>query len=185
MLTFAALCRRVSDMFITALRAFIIVSFVLAVLPWATPVSAEENARRDTPSGLPVPRFVSLRYSETNCRSGPSFEHPVAFRFFRAGAPVLIIAETRDHWRKIRDSEGSECWAHQTTLAARNHVLVLQETPLRARPSSNGAVKARLAPGLLAEFDGAEGDYARVKAAGVSGWAESGALWGVDAAARN
>jgi SH3-like domain-containing protein len=172
-------------MSIADLRAFVLSSLLLAVSASATPASAEENARRDTPSGLPVPRFVSLRYSETNCRSGPSFEHPVAFKFMRAGAPVMIVAETRDHWRKIRDSEGSECWAHQTTLAARNHVLVLRETPLRARPSSAAAVKARLAPGLLAEFESAERDFARVKAAGVSGWAETDALWGVDVAARN
>lgn len=146
---------------------------------------AEEGVRRATPSGLPVPRFVSLRYSETNCRSGPSFEHPVAFKFLRAGAPVMVIAETHDHWRKIRDAEGSQCWAHQTTLAARDHVLVLAETPLRARPSLDAPVKARLAPGLLAEFDGAERAFARVKAAGVSGWVDADALWGVDVAARH
>lgn len=168
---------------IAALRALALGTLAASLA--AAPVSAEESARRATPSGLPVPRFVSLRYGETNCRSGPSIEHPVVFKFMRAGAPVLVVAETLDHWRKIRDSEGSECWARQTTLAARNHVLVLNDTPLRARPSADAAIRARLAPGLLAEFDGAESEFARVKAAGVSGWVQTSDLWGVDAAARN
>lgn len=152
-----------------------------------TPAVAAEAVRRDTPSGLPVPRFVSFRFAETNCRSGPSFEHPVSIKFMRAGTPVLVIAETRDHWRKVQDEDGSACWAHQTTLAARGHVLVIRETTLRVRASEQAAAKARLAPGLLVEFDGADedGNWARVKAAGVSGWAESAALWGVDAAPRH
>lgn len=147
--------------------------------------AASDATRRDTPSGLPVPRFVSLRFSETNCRSGPSLGHPVSIRFLRAGEPVLVVAETLDHWRRLRDADGSECWAHQRTLAARSHVLVLRETTLRAAPSDAAASKARLAPGLLAEFDGEERNFAKVRAAGVSGWADVSALWGVDIAARN
>ena len=173
--------RRVPSTFRARIGAFTVLCAGLMI---STPAAAE-SIRRDTPSGLPVPRFVSLRYAETNCRSGPSFDHPVSIRFLRAGAPVLIIAETLDHWRKIRDAEGSECWAHQTILAARNHVLVLRETILRAHPSDMAPAKARLAPGLLAEFDGAEKDWARVNAAGVSGWVDTSALWGVDVATRN
>ena len=98
---------------------------------------------------------------------------------------MLIIAETQDHWRKIRDSEGSECWVHQRMLVARSHVLVLQDALLRARPSATAQAKARLEAGLLLEFESADKDFARVKTAGVSGWVETAALWGVDAAARH
>ncbi len=156
----------------------------LLTLVSAAPAALAEGARRDTPSGLPVPRFVSLRYGETNCRAGPSFEHPVSIKFMRAGAPVMVIAETQDHWRKLRDLDGSECWAHQTTLSARSHVLVLRDTMLRARPAKSSAAKARLAAGLLAEFESMQQGWSRVTAAGVTGWTETDALWGADIAPR-
>lgn len=171
-------------MFCAVSSRFFAVLALLFLFQFDAHTAAADGARLDTPSGLPVPRFVSLRYGETNCRAGPSFAYPVSIRFMRAGTPVLIVAETRDHWRKVRDSDGAECWAHQTTLAARDHVLVLQETPLRAAPSETAPPKARLAAGLLAEFESRKDGWARVKAAGVAGWVDVDALWGVDAAAR-
>ena len=45
--------------------------------------------RLDTPSGLPVPRLVSLKSETTFCRAGPSFSHPVRLTFMRQGLPVL------------------------------------------------------------------------------------------------
>lgn len=142
--------------------------------------AAPNAVRTDTPSGLPVPRFVGLKNAETFCRAGPAFAYPVAITYLRAGTPVLVVAETTDHWRKIRDVEGAECWTHQTTLRAASHVMALDETTLYARPDPNSAVRARLAPDVLARIERAEGDWARVSADGARGWAQSERLWGVE-----
>jgi SH3-like domain-containing protein len=140
--------------------------------------AASPPVRLDTPSGLPVPRFVSLKTGETNCRIGPSFEHPVRFVYKRAGAPVMVVAESVDHWRKVRDAEGAECWAHQTTLRAVTHVLALEETVLRRRPGGEAEISARLEAGVLARIEKRDGGWIRVAAGPARGWVPSDAVWG-------
>lgn len=140
----------------------------------------EREARTDTPSGFPVPRFVSLKNPRTHCRRGPSFDHPVAVTYVRAGLPVEIVAETIDHWRKIRDHDGAECWAHQTTLRAVNHVIVLNDLEIRARPDPSAPARARFAAGVIAKLERASGDWRLVSAGGRRGWARREQLWGAE-----
>jgi len=153
---------------------------LIAVELAAPAVAAQAEVRTDTPSGRPVPRFVSFKNAETFCRSGPSFEHAVTATYVRAGTPVQVVAETIDHWRKIRDADGAECWVHQTTLVAPTHALVLEETVLLARPSIGAAVRARLGPGVLARIEGGDGVFAKLSLGAIRGWADSQALWGVE-----
>jgi SH3-like domain-containing protein len=57
-------------------------------------------------TGLPTPRYVSLKSDRVNLREGPSKDHRTTWVFQRAGLPVEITAEF-ETWRRIRDSEGS------------------------------------------------------------------------------
>jgi SH3-like domain-containing protein len=139
------------------------------------------SVRTDTPSGLPVPRFVSFKSDRTNCRLGPSFEHPVVAVYLRAGAPVEVVAETTDHWRKVRDQDGLGCWAHQSTLRAVSHVLVLEEVAIRAQPEEASPARARLAEGVLARLIRSRQGWSLISAGGVKGWAPTGHLWGAGA----
>jgi SH3-like domain-containing protein len=138
--------------------------------------------RRDTPSGLPVPRIVSLKSEETYCRSGPTFSHPVRLTFMRQGLPVMIVAETRDHWRKIRDPEGDECWTHKSKLSGELTALVLEDgLVLRARPDANAPAKANLGRGVIARVDDVRDGWLKVSTDGIKGWANSAAFWGAGA----
>ena len=151
---------------------------------------AGDIARRDTPSGFPVPRFVSLKNAETNCRIGPSLQHPVRFVFKRAGAPMLIVAESVDNWRKLRDSEGDECWAHKLTLKAQTHILAIDqgttssrailfdETRLLARPSPDAKLSGRIGPGVLARILKRREGWILVKAGAARGWVPASQVWG-------
>lgn len=143
--------------------------------------AAAPEIRLDTPSGFPVPRFVSLKEEATNCRMGPSFEHPVRFVFQRAGAPVLVVAESIDHWRKIRDSTGDECWVHQSTLKAQTHVLVVQDAEILRRPERSAASGGRVGAGVLARLLKRREGWLYISAQGARGWIISQAVWGVQA----
>src|SRR6266404_540277 len=57
-------------------------------------------------SGLPVPRYVSLRSNQINLRSRPGMNFPIQWVYQRKHMPVEIIAEF-DTWRKIRDWQGT------------------------------------------------------------------------------
>lgn len=152
----------------------------------ALPAQADGGAplvRTDTPSGQPVPRFLSLKHEETNCRIGPSRDHPVRFVFRREGAPVLVVAESVDHWRKIRDAAGDECWAHKVTLRAQTHVQATGETVLRKRPSPDAPQSAILGPGVLARIDARKEGWLKVAAGPAEGWVAATDIFGGDALA--
>jgi len=135
--------------------------------------------RTDTPSGFPVPRFVSLKAKETYCRQGPSFSHPVLITYMRQGLPVMVIAETRDHWRKTRDLEGDECWVHATKISGEPTVLVIRANlALQKKPNAASQQAALLEKGVIARVDASKDDWVRISVGRIQGWAESEALWG-------
>lgn len=154
-------------------------AFLALLLANAGPAAAAgDQVRTDTPSGLPVPRFVSLKFNRTICRLGPSFEHPTVYTYQRIGLPVRVTAETRDHWRRIEDFEGGRCWAHQSTLVSVNHAVALQTVELREAPRESAPVRAALERGVIARIDKARKGWSQVSVGAVSGWAPNEALWG-------
>ena len=68
------------------------------------------------PSGLPLPRFVSLKAKSVNLRVGPSTDYATSWMYTRAGLPVEITQEF-ENWRRIRDFEGGEGWVFHSLLS--------------------------------------------------------------------
>ena len=81
---------------------------------WHSAGSGPAAAQSET--GLPVPRFVTLRADEVNLRTGPGEQYPIEWIYVRAGLPVEIIAEF-GNWRRIRDFEGIEGWVFHSLLS--------------------------------------------------------------------
>ena len=74
-------------------------------------------------TGLPLPRYASLKTDRVNLREGPSKDHATKWVFQRAGLPVEITAEF-ETWRKVRDSEGAEGWVLHSLLSGRRTALI-------------------------------------------------------------
>jgi SH3-like domain-containing protein len=135
-------------------------------------------------SGLPLPRFVSLKPDRVNVRGGPTRDHEVTFVYTRAGLPVEITAES-DNWRRIRDWEGSEGWVYHSLLSGRRTAVVMPKdknalVPLYEQSDSNSAVMARLQAGVVASVKRCSGSWCRIAGPGFDGWAVQEQLWGVD-----
>jgi len=144
------------------------------------PASAAEMAI-GAKSGLPVPRFVSLKPDRVNVRGGPTREHEVAWVYTRAGLPVEITAES-DNWRRIRDAEGSEGWVYHSMLSGRRTAVVRAKekdalVPLYDRP--DGAVVARAQSGVLGAVKKCNTGWCHLIGAGFDGWIAQERLWGV------
>jgi SH3-like domain-containing protein len=143
---------------------------------------SRENANLG-PSGLPVPRFVSLKAEKVNVRRGPSSDHPVAWVFQRKGLPVEIVAEF-ENWRRVRDSEGEEGWILQSMLAGKRTAVVapwrdLQMTKLYSAPNNASPVWAQLAAGVMGEVANCDGKWCEISAGGYEGYVQQDTLWGV------
>jgi len=134
-------------------------------------------------SGLPLPRFVSLKSDRVNLREGPSKDHRTTWVFERAGLPVEITAEF-ETWRKVRDSDGTEGWVLHSLLSGRRTALVApwkkdQIFTLFAKPSAGAAPTARLQPGVIANIKTCDGSWCRVFGDGFDGFIQQTDLWGV------
>ncbi|MFV0279522.1 MAG: SH3 domain-containing protein [Rhodoblastus sp.] len=133
-------------------------------------------------TGLPVPRFVSLKSDRVNLREGPSKDHRTIWIFQRAGLPVEITAEF-DIWRRIRDSDGSEGWVLHSLLSGRRTGIVSPwkkggEFPLRRNADVNSPIVARLQAGVIGSLKACNGKWCRLAGEGYDGWIEQEHLWG-------
>ena len=152
-----------------------LILILLAGLVLAAPVAAQDSP---TPSGFPVPRYVSLKAGVANGRAGPEQAHPIVWRYMRAGLPMEVIAETPD-WRRVRDPEGEITWMHRTLLSARRSVIALDDLSLLARPALGAPVEAVAETGAVLWLERCRDGWCRVEAQGHRGWAEVSALWGL------
>ena len=159
-----------------------------AVLAWDAPAWAQSTTNGST-TGLPIPRYVSLKTDRVNLREGPSKDHRTAWVFQRAGLPVEIVSEY-ETWRRIRDSEGTEGWVLHSLLSGRRTALVTAATkgdpkpiPLYARTDENAEVLARFEPGVIANIKSCTGLWCRVTFArtgrDLDGYIRQDRLWGV------
>ncbi len=134
-------------------------------------------------SGLPIPRFVSLKPSDTPMREGPSKDHRIKWVFKREGMPVEIIAEF-DNWRRVRDSDGDDGWVYHARLSGRrtaqiNPKLKVEHVALHSRDSESSQIVARLQPGVIGSVEQCTGRWCRIVGEGFDGWAPQDRLWGV------
>jgi SH3-like domain-containing protein len=135
-------------------------------------------------SGLPLPRFVTLKADKVNLRAGPTRDHEVTWVFTRVGLPVEITAES-ENWRRIRDSEGTEGWVYHSLLSSRRTALVApwskkDETfPLHQSGGPNARVTAQLQPGVLGAVKSCDKKWCRIFGEGFDGYIEQERLWGV------
>ena len=132
-------------------------------------------------SGLPLPRFVSLRSDEVNLRAGPGVRYPIDWIYARKDLPVEVIAEF-EAWRKIRDWQGTEGWVHQSMLTGRRMMVVMgQARSLRSSDADSADPVAVAEPGVLGRIMQCprNRDFCRVEIGGTQGWMRRDEIWGV------
>ena len=133
-------------------------------------------------SGLPVPRFVSLKSDRVNVRAGPDKDQDVRWVYTRAGMPVEVTAEF-ENWRRIRDWEGAEGWVYHSLLSGKRSAVVVPSlkndlVPLYERPDAKSAETARLQSGVLGALKSCNGTWCQFVGKNFDGWIKQDRLWG-------
>lgn len=138
-------------------------------------------------SGLPIPRFVSLKAKRVNMRVGPGQTFKVAWLYTRAGIPMEIIQEY-DNWRRVRDLDGTEGWVFHSLLSGERSAVAAPWMRNKAtvphinvykKATQNSAIAAKLEPGVTAKLELCTGEWCEVNIGKVSGWVSQSELWGV------
>lgn len=155
---------------------------------WATADATQAAPQTKAPSGLQLPRFVSLKSDRVNLRSGPGTDYPTGWVYRRAGLPLEIIKEF-EGWRQIRDAEGVEGWVLQSFLSGRRTGLVLPwerksgtktpVAPIHASDSRSSTIVANVEAGVIADLHSCDGRWCRISIGQYKGYIEQNKLWGV------
>jgi SH3-like domain-containing protein len=171
-----------------ALSGLGILSIGLAACLAATTPGRAQGIEKGPVSGLPLPRFVSLKSDEVNLRAGPGREYPTQWVFRRAGLPVEIIKEF-EGWRQVRDAEGVTGWVSQALLSGRRTALVLPwelkpdapapQVVLRDNDSESADARAMVEAGVIASIHSCDSRWCEVTIDAFRGYVEQSKLWGI------
>jgi len=146
-------------------------------------LAATTNEPAGPVSGLPVPRYVSLKSDHVNVRGGPTKDNDVSWVYTKAGLPVEVTAEF-ENWRRVRDSEGAEGWVYHSLLSGRRTAVITMKSKdelatLYDSADQTSAIAARLQAGVVAQVKKCTAGWCHVAGNGFDGWIEQQRLWGV------
>ena len=163
-----------------------IVAAVATVFPvgMSAQPAAAEGAVGKGASGLPLPRFVSLKAKRVNLRVGPGRDYAVSWLYTRAGVPMEVIQEY-DNWRRVRDADGTEGWVYQSLLSGERTAVAAPWAKaeerlivMRAKPGDREPVRAKLEPGVIITMHECTGEWCEAEAGGIAGWVQQVDVWG-------
>jgi SH3-like domain-containing protein len=126
-----------------------------------------------------LPRYVSLKTDEVNLRSGPGVKFPIDWVLKRRNMPVEVLQEF-EHWRKVRDWQGTEGWVHQSMTSGKRYgVITGQVRTLRQKPEREAGLAAQVEAGVVAQILECKDQWCRLDAGGQRGWLTRTEFWGV------
>jgi len=144
------------------------------------PPAKSEETNKGSVTGLPLPRFATLRSDDVNFRSGPGTRYPIDWIYKRRDLPVEIEREF-DVWRLVEDSEGVKGWVHSSNLYGRRGIIVTgAQRTLRRAADPQSAVVAQLDPGVVGRLAACEpgAEWCQVQVGDYRGWLRRAEFWG-------
>lgn len=132
-------------------------------------------------TGLPLPRFASLKTSPVDMRVGPGFRYPITWVYHERNLPVEIIREY-DVWRQVEMSDGTEGWVQELKLSGKREFLVTGEIrDLHATTEVDSPVVAKVEPGVIGHITSCAigSEWCEVSIGKVDGWLLRTDMFGV------
>ena len=130
-------------------------------------------------TGLPLPRFVSLKGNKVNLRRGPSLDYKIDWVYIRKNLPLMIVSEF-GHWRKVIDFEGYSGWIYKDLLSGSRYIIVnSEETLLRNKAGFDSLGKAILKREVIGKLIDCKGLWCFVRIKNMRGYVLAEHIWGV------
>jgi SH3-like domain-containing protein len=133
-------------------------------------------------SGLPVPRFASLKSDHAFVRTGPSMDYPIKYVYKREGLPVQIIQEF-DAWRKIKDPAGESGWVHKLLLSGTRTAMTGEAVTSVFKNPDGESLIAEIEKGVIVTMDECNGTWCLIRfgtqESQQKGWVSQKNMWGV------
>ena len=141
-------------------------------------LSASGTSIISNKTGLPLPRFVSLKGNKVNLRRGPSLDYKIDWVYKRKHLPLMIVSEF-GHWRKVTDFEGYSGWIYKDLLSGSRYIIVKkEETLLRNKASFDSLGIAILKKEVIGKLIDCEGLWCFVRIENMRGYVLAEDIWG-------
>ena len=121
--------------------------------------------------------FLTLRNNTTNLRQGPSFDYPIKIFYKKKYLPVLII-DSSDNFRKIKDHENNTGWIHVSQLKKSNSIISLDDKILFTKPTVFSKPLAKIKKGRLLVIKKCSSNWCKITTNEFNGWIEAKNIWG-------
>ena len=122
--------------------------------------------------------FSTLRNDIVNLRQGPSKDYPVKIFYKKKYLPVLV-QDSSDNWRKIKDHENNTGWIHRTQLSKKKSGLTIDdEVIIFKNPTIFSKPLVVLQKGRLCLVSKCKDKWCKIKVEKYSGWVKKKNLWG-------
>ncbi|MER2520735.1 MAG: SH3 domain-containing protein [Bdellovibrionales bacterium] len=156
-------------------RFLAVCTFALVV---AVTMPIQEGHAATGKSGLPIPRFVSLRSDEVNMRTGPGTRYPIEWVLRRRGLPIEVTAEY-DVWVRVRDADGIQGWVQRGMISGRRMAIIHGSMRNLLKDDEPSApTVARLEIGATGKIMSCKKDWCNLQFGKVKGYLRKSEFWG-------
>ena len=122
--------------------------------------------------------FLTLRYDSVNLRQGPSKNYPIKIFYIKKYLPVLV-QDTSDNWRKIKDQENNTGWIHRSQLSKKKAAITIDDQVIMFKnPTIFSKPLVVLEKGRLCLISKCKDEWCSVKVEKYSGWIRKKSFWG-------
>lgn len=145
------------------------------------PKGAAAEPPKGSVTGLPLPRWASLKSEDVNLRKGPGTRYPIEWVYRRHDLPVQIEREY-DVWRLVEDQDGVKGWVHTANLTGRRSFVVKgSERVLHRSGTEDSSAVARLSPGVVGHIRACEvrAAWCEVQVGEFRGWLKREDMFGI------
>ena len=122
--------------------------------------------------------FSTLRYNNVNLRQGPSKDYPIKIFYKKKYLPVLIH-DTSDNWKKIKDHENNTGWIHVSQLSQKKAAITIDDQVIMFKNATIFSKPlAVLEKGRFCLIFKCEEEWCKIKTDKYKGWVKKQSLWG-------
>ncbi len=152
------------------MRQFIRLVAISLAIAASTPAAAQD---------VELPYWASIDAEEAYMRAGAGMQFPIVWVYKREGLPVRVVRLIQG-WRYVEEPDGTMGWISSGLLSRRRTAIVTGEelVPMRAEPSSDGALRWQLEAGVVGDLGECSEGWCELDVDNHVGWVEQSSLWG-------
>ena len=123
-------------------------------------------------------KFLSLKNSEVNVRSGPSKEYPIKFIYKKKFLTDEIL-DSWANWKKVKDFNGNSGWIHVSLLSGKKTAInKIKDSVIFTSDTIYSKPLVRVDRGRLLFIKKCKINWCKVNSGNYLGWIEKKSLWG-------